>query len=467
VTAPDHPGEPARPGSAAGHRDLGTDAGGDEVLDLLGIGFGPSNLGLAIALAEPAATGPAAPLRAAFLERQPRFGWHRGMLIDDATMQVSFLKDLVTQRNPASDFSFVSYLHEQGRLTDFINHKTLFPLRIEFHDYLEWCASRLDHLVAYDREVIDVVPVDDDGVVVAFDVVARDRAGRTTVRRARDVVVAPGLSPRLPAGVTPGPRVWHNHDILARVETVPPTPAPRRFAVVGAGQSAAEVVGYLHRRFPTAEVCSIFARWGYTPADDSPYANRIFDPDAVDDYFGADEAVKRMLIDYHRNTNYSVVDGELIEDLYRREYQERVLGRPRLRMLNASRVVATDPRPDAVDVEVESLATGERTRLEVDALVYATGYEPADVGCLLGEAGKLLVRREDGTPAVERDYRLRLDVPAAGALYAQGGTEHTHGISSTLLSNIALRAGEIVASVVARRAEPVVRRPVGAGVTTG
>jgi L-ornithine N5-oxygenase len=444
VTASDGPGA-----AGADDRDSG------DVLDLIGIGFGPSNLGLAIALTEHADAGPTAPLRAAFLERQPRFGWHRGMLIDDATMQVSFLKDLVTQRNPASDFSFVSYLHERGRLTDFINHKTLFPLRIEFHDYLEWCAARLDHLVAYDREVVDVVPVDDDGVVVAFDVVARDAIGRTMVRRARDVVVAPGLSPRLPAGVSPGPRVWHNHDILRRVETLPATPAPQRFAVVGAGQSAAEVVDYLHRSFPTAEVCSIFARWGYTPADDSPYANRIFDPGAVDTYFAADEPVKQMLMDYHRNTNYSVVDGELIEELYRREYQERVQGRPRLRMLNASRVVATERRPDGVAVEVEHLASGDRTRLDLDALVYATGYEPADVGCLLGQAGKLLVRPADGdgAPAVERDYRLRLEAPAEAALYVQGGTEHTHGISSTLLSNIAVRAGEIVASMVARRRE--------------
>jgi ABC-type Fe3+-hydroxamate transport system substrate-binding protein len=33
----------------------------------------------------------------------------------------------------------------------------------------------------------------------------------------------------------------------------------------------------------------------------------------------------------------------------------------------------------------------------------------------------------------------------------QGGTEHTHGIASTLLSNTAVRAGEIHASIVARR----------------
>jgi L-ornithine N5-oxygenase len=417
----------------------------DVDVDVLGIGFGPSNLGLAIAAAE-VDSG----IDIAFVEKQPRFGWHRDMLIDDATMQVSFLKDLVTQRNPASTYSFISYLHDRGRLADFINHKTLYPLRIEFHDYLEWAVEQVDATVAYGQRVVDVQPVTDDaGVVVGFDVETDGASGRT-VRRTRDIAVAVGLAPSLPPGVVAGPRVWHNLDILSRVETVPDEPAPRRFVVVGAGQSAAEVVDFLHRRFPTAEVCSVFARWGYTPADDTPYANRIFDPDAVDVYFGADDQVKRMLFDYHRNTNYSVVDTDLILELYRREYQEKVVGAQRLRMLNASRVVDVVEADDEVLVEVEHLPDGSHQSLPADAIVYATGYRPTDALALLGQAASLVVRRPDGSPEVTRDYRFVLDRPAEAAIYVQGGTEHVHGITATLLSNIAVRTGEIVQSITDR-----------------
>jgi L-ornithine N5-monooxygenase len=35
-------------------------------------------------------------------------------------------------------------------------------------------------------------------------------------------------------------------------------------------------------------------------------------------------------------------------------------------------------------------------------------------------------------------------------IYLQGGTEHTHGLTSTLLSTTAVRAGEICASLLAR-----------------
>lgn len=67
------------------------------VHDLIGIGFGPSNVAMSIAVTEHnARVGRQESVTAHFFEQQPRFGWHRGMLIDDATMQVSFLKDLVT-----------------------------------------------------------------------------------------------------------------------------------------------------------------------------------------------------------------------------------------------------------------------------------------------------------------------------------------------------------------------------------
>jgi len=36
-------------------------------------------------------------------------------------------------------------------------------------------------------------------------------------------------------------------------------------------------------------------------------------------------------------------------------------------------------------------------------------------------------------------------------MYLQGGTEHTHGITSSLLSNGAIRSNEILQSVIARR----------------
>ncbi|GGK40466.1 lysine/ornithine N-monooxygenase [Pilimelia terevasa] len=425
------------------------------VFDLIGVGFGPSNLAMAIATQEHNSAVPReSAVTAHFLERQPTFGWHRGMLIDDATMQVSFLKDLVTLRNPASEYSFLCYLQSRGRLVDFINHKTLFPLRIEFHDYFEWAAAKVDDQVSYGHEVVEVRPVTGpDGAVDHLDVVARggERPGELTVYRARNLVVGTGLRPKLPAGVTLSDRVWHSRDLLRHTARLAGT-APKRFVVVGAGQSAAETAAYLHREFPGAEVHAVFARYGYSPADDSAFANRIFDPAAVDDYFTAPEPVKRKLMDYHGNTNYAVVDIDLIDDLYRREYTEKVRGARRLYLRNVAHVAEMTDTGTGVRAVVASLVSGEQTVLEADAVVYATGYHEQDVRETLGDPLADLCQRDpQGRLAVDRDYRLRTAPALRCGIYLQGGTEHSHGITSSLLSNTAVRVGEMLESVLAER----------------
>jgi L-ornithine N5-oxygenase len=423
----------------------------ERVHDVLGIGFGPSNLSLAIAIEEHNRSQPGEDfVDAVFVEKQDRFGWHRGMLIDDATMQVSFLKDLVTMRDPTSTYSFVSYLHDRGRLVDFMNHKTLFPLRIEFHDYLEWAARRMSHVVEYGDAVVDVRPVREDGEVCAFDVTIGEL--EPVVRRTRNLVIAAGLELRMPPGIERSARVWHNRDFLRRVAELADGSPRSRFVVIGAGQSAAEVTAYLHREFPQAEVCAVFSRFGYSPADDSPFANRIFDPESVDVFFGAPPAVKRMLMDYHRNTNYSVVDAELIQELYRRAYQEKVTGRERLRIMHTCSVLGVCDGDGPVVTTLESMATGTRIELDSDAVVLATGYRSVCPLALLGQAGSLCARGEDGMVRIERDYRAVATCAMRSGIYLQGPTEHTHGIGSTLLSNTATRAGEILASILRDRA---------------
>jgi len=412
--------------------------GDSPVLDVVGVGFGPSNLALAIAIREYNETHAEA-INAEFVEVKPEFGWHTGMLIPGATMQVSFLKDLATQRNPTSEFTFLNYLTERRRLTEFINFKTFFPTRLEFHDYLSWAADKVGATVHYGSRVVSVR--DTDG---AFDVTV---TGATEgILRARNVVVAGGLQPLLPPGVQRTRRQIHNHGLLHDLAAMP-DPRHNRYVVVGAGQSAAEVCAYLHDLSPDNEVHGVFAKYGYSPADDSPFANRVFDPDAVDDFFIADPAVRRRLINYHRSTNYSAVDLELIEELYAREYAERVAGRRRLFVRGASSVQHTDEDDAGVRVHIRHHPSGTVEELDCDAVIYATGFMPARLDGILGDLYHDLVL-EDGNPVVSRDYRLATVPPTAGGLYIQGNTEHTHGLTSSLLSNIAVRSGEILESVI-------------------
>lgn len=425
-----------------------------EIYDIVGIGFGPSNLSLAIALEEHQANSPEQPITTAFFERQPEFGWHRNMLLPQATMQISFLKDLATFRNPLSKYSFVSYLHSSNRLVQFVNNQDFFPTRQEFHQYLEWAEAGFRDRVTYNTEVTEVRAADEEtpGDGQHLEIVVRDSVGGgTRVVKARNVTVSTGLVPRMPDGMERDDRVWHSSEFLAKFGRMRPEDL-KNVAVVGAGQSAAEITKYLHDALPHAQVSAILPSYGYSVADDTPFANQVFDPNAVDHYYFGTEKTRDAFWRYHKNTNYSVVDDDVIRELFRRSYEEEVAGAQRLHFLNLTRVKEVKRSGDDTRVVLHSLIDGETEQeMDVDALVFATGYSTMDATSLLGDLDRFCLRDAEGRHRVERDYRVVTTPELSCGIYLQGGTEHTHGLTSSLLSNIAVRSGEIADSLVARR----------------
>lgn len=402
-----------------------------DIPEMLGVGFGPSNLALAVALSERG-------VRGRFVDAQQRFGWHRDMLLPGTRMQIPFLKDLATLRNPRSAFTFVNYLNERGRLVAFIGRHDVFPSRHEFHDYLQWAAGQFAADVHYGRRVVGVAG-SDAGFTVQLDT--------GEIMSARTLVLGTGLHPVLPAGTQPSLRQWHSHQLLSALAALGPL-ARGRVAVVGAGQSAAEVVAYLHHSFPRAEVHAVFGRYGYSLADDSAFVNRIFDPAAVDEFFGADSAERKRLLDYHRSANYSAVDVDLIADLYEREYGERVTGDRRLFLHRACSVVGSEEDDAEVRLCLRNHIDNTTETVRCDAVVYATGYAPMDVAAFLGDLASCYEFDDQGRPLATRDYKLVARPGAPGDIYLNGATvEHSHGLGATLLSNVAVRSGEIAAAI--------------------
>ncbi|MFE7198042.1 lysine N(6)-hydroxylase/L-ornithine N(5)-oxygenase family protein [Microbacterium oxydans] len=429
----------------AGALDEGNDV--PETVDVVGVGFGPANLAIAIALREHAEEG--RPLEAVFFEAQEEPTWHPGMLLEDASMQISFLKDLVTFRNPVSPYSFVAFLHQRQRLVDFTNRGCAEPLRIEFAAYLRWVAEAFVDVVRYGSRVERVTPVRIEGEVEAFDVLVASADGVRTVR-ARSVIVAAGLRPRFPAGIAPGTRVWHSADHVHRVGQLR---TPRRLAVVGTGQSAMEVALDLSDRFPEATVHVISSQFGVAPSDQGPLVNRIFDPASVDLLFDATDAVRTRLDVLHRNANNGVASSSVIRAFFDRMYRDAWLDRERLVLHRVSRIVALEEAPSGVELRVQSDLDGDVTSLHVDAVVFGTGYRPFDTAELLQDDVHLLRRDDAGRPVLRRDHSATLTEPGSARLVLVGQSEHQHGLTSTLLSTTAVRAGEIADALVAEAAE--------------
>ena len=412
--------------------------------DVVGVGFGPSNLSLAIAL-EDCARQRRLDCRALFVERQPSFKWHGGMLLPGSNMQISFLKDLVSLRDPTSPFTFINYLHKSGRLLDFTNCRTFYPSRIEFNDYLRWVAGQFDAMVEYGETVVAVEPVSAGQSVVALRVVTRTGDGAEQSRIARNLVVAVGGVPHVPAvfqSVAGDRRVVHTSGYLDSSAIAELSGRAPRVAVIGGGQSAAEVTLDLSERNPNVRIDLVFRGHALKPSDSSPFVNEIFNPDYIDHFHSRDESQRAAIIRSFRNTNYAVVDPDLLDQLYRMTYQQRVCGSRRLALHPRSEIVGAQAVRDGIALELLNKDEGIRHHATYDAIVLATGYERSPIPAFLDPISRYIE-----TSALERDYRLQTSPGFRPQVYLQGCSEISHGLSDTLLSVLPMRAHEITAAL--------------------
>ncbi|KAL2005300.1 hypothetical protein VTN00DRAFT_2510 [Thermoascus crustaceus] len=440
----------------------------DELHDLICVGFGPASLAIAIALHDSldptlVKSVPQWQPKVCFLERQPRFAWHSGMLVPGSRMQISFIKDLATLRNPRSEFTFLNYLQNKGRLVRFTNLGTFLPARLEFEDYMRWCANRFENVVSYDQEVMNVIPEQSDptsSVVDSFSVFSRNtKTGVVTARRARKVVIAVGGKPKIPSTFPQDPRIMHSSSYCTVLPSLLKEESkPYNIAVLGSGQSAAEIFHDLHRRYPNSKTSLIMRDSALRPSDDSPFVNEIFNPERVDEFYNRSEEERKRSLAADRATNYSVVRLELIEEIYNEMYIQKVKNpnerewQHRILPCRHITKVERDGPQGRIRLHVESTRPDAREAkeiLEVDALMVATGYVRNAHEEILAQVQHLRPSGHNGWK-VGRDYSVELDrskVSAQAGIYLQGCNERTHGLSDSLLSVLATRGGEMVNSI--------------------
>ncbi|RCI16077.1 hypothetical protein L249_3062 [Ophiocordyceps polyrhachis-furcata BCC 54312] len=463
--------------------DDGDDDDDDFDYDLVCVGFGPASLAVAIAMHDALAGGARlladrSPPRVLFVEKQEGFAWHAGMLLPGAKMQISFVKDLATLRDPRSEFTFLNYLHRQDRLVDFTNLGTFLPARAEYEDYLRWCASHFDHLVRFGEDAVAVEPVShsaSSSVVRTFAVVTRNvSSGQRRTYRGRNVLLATGGQPSVPPSLPlSNPRVVHSSDYNHRIRQLLPKPAAAyRVAVVGAGQSAAEIFHNLPALYPNARTWLVMRSEFLRPSDDSPFVNSVFNPEYINCLYPKSAKDRSSLLAGARATNYGVVRLSLIEDLYERMYdQKRRLGADETqwphRILGGRSIIRLEPRrTEGLAVRVRRVGDGaveqEEETLEVDLVIAATGYQRNAHVQMLRPVWDMLpkepgidgwtVETDDGgrNLAVGRDYGIKFRAGAVAedaGIWLQGCCEGTHGLSDSLLSVLATRSGEIVESI--------------------
>lgn len=416
-------------------------------VELLAIGAGPANLALAVAVEELAPPDLAG--NTLLIEQHGNVAWQRGMLLPWTQSQVSFLKDLVTLRNPRSRFSFVNYLHTVGRLNDFVNMASFLPFRLEISDYLQWVAESLSVVrVEYNRRCGRIEALrSPDGTITGWLVHMAD--GSTIA--ANNVVVGIGREARIPAEFKelPRERVIHSTEYSLRTAELDPD-APHRIVVVGAAQSAAEMLWATHQRMPNAQCAMVIRSVGLEYYQTSKFTNELYFPSFTDEFYTAPPDARRQILHDMRQTNYAGVTPGMLDTLYRQMYLERLTGTQRLRMITMVDVTAARAEGDEIVLTLSNRMGRETEELRCDLVLLGTGFEPTVppiVRHLADEAGVPEI-------AVSRAYRMLTPPNVTAACYLQGTNEDSHGIADSLMSVLAMRAAEIVDDVLAHRTEP-------------
>jgi L-ornithine N5-oxygenase len=418
-----------------------------EEAEILAIGAGPSNLALAVAVEELAP--PEIASSTLVIERHESIVWQRGMLLPWTQSQVSFLKDLVTLRNPLSRFSFVNYLHSIGRLDDFINMGSFLPFRLEVSDYLQWVAKSLELVrVEYNMDCtgIEPVPVDGgaDGVTGGW--LARMADGSTIA--ARNLVIGIGRDAHLPAAFAglPRERVLHSTEYMRRIGDIDPQ-RTEHVVVVGAAESAAEMLWDVYQRLPRARCTMIIRSPGLDYYQTSRFTNELYFPSYTDKFFGAPEQAREQVLQAMRLTNYAGVTPDMLNTLFRQTYLERLTGEQRLSMVTMVDIESAEMADGEIVLTLNDRMRACRDELRCDLVLLGTGFESREPTLIRGLADACGV----GDVRVSRNYRMITPPEIGAGCYVQGINEATHGIADSLISVLAVRAGEIVTDLLEHR----------------
>jgi L-ornithine N5-oxygenase len=422
-------------------------------VDILGIGFGPANLAMAIALEE------ASPrLSVRFLEARHAPDWQPGMLLDGSDIQNHPSRDLVTLRNPRSRYSFLNYLFEEDRLLRYLNLPSPFPLRKEYAQYVRWAAGFFSHQVDFNQRASRIAVMEQDGEKL-YQVVTASGEGYL----ARALVVAPGRSPYVPHPYDgfDSERVFHLNDYLPSIKRLTADRDPEAVAVIGGSQSAVELALDLTRRFPQARIALYTRSHSLRQKDHSPFSEEGYFPEFTNYYYQASRRGKRVLDAYMRPTNYSSSDADVLDALYMTIYEQELDGRQRVFVHGNQTAVGLSERGGRVTIDFEERHTGARMSDDVEFVVLATGFRNLGPGAdeemyppLLAGIANRFALEEDGRLFVAADYSLAERTPGEmPPIFLNGLCESSHGIGDAgSFSLLSLRAATLTNALRARLA---------------
>ena len=393
--------------------------------DLLGVGVGPFNLGLA------ALTEPITQIKSIFLEQGNFFNWHPGLLMDTATLQVPYLADLVTFADPTSQYSFLNYLKKHNRLYKFYFYEKFFILRKEYNHYCQWVSANLSN-VQFRTKVIDItIDTINSNALYKVKILNTDTK-EIDILYTRHIALGVGTSPCIPEHLTfpETPYIFHSAKYLQHAKLLDEC---KTICVIGSGQSAAEIVLDLLSQHQDRQrkLIWITRSSGFFPMEYSKLGLEHFSPDYMNLFYKLDESIRKKMIS-KQSLLYKGISKETIAEIFDLIYRLTVGSQVKpLTMLSNTQVnsITTANIPGFFSVNSQHNLTKSIPQIECDAVILATGYKSSDMK-ILEPLDNILIKDSNQGYALNEDFSIKSYSNNLGKIFMQNNSMLSHGIGS-------------------------------------
>lgn len=415
------------------------------IYDFIAIGVGPMNLGLAC-LAEPIET-----LNGIFLDKRTHFNWHPGMLLDDTTLQIPFMADLVTLADPTSPFSFLNYLKEQGKIYAFYIKENFLLLRKEYNKYCQWVIGKLQN-VYFNTDVQTITHNGEYYTIQAKCTKTEEEKHYKT----RKLVLGTGTQPYLPKCCDPlKDKLTHSSQYLAKKQALQEKEA---ITVIGSGQSAAEIFYDLlqdidHKGY---KLNWITRSPRFFPLEYSKLTLEMTSPEYVDYFYNLPSEKRDHLIKKQKHL-YKGINQDLIANIYDLIYSKKLDNTDVAITLRTNSELQNITYDDAVEQYYLELYQNEQEKHyqhQTKALVFATGYGYQKPKFLEGISNSIRWDKY-GRYDVHRNYAIDHD---GSSIFVQNAELHTHGFVTPDLGMASYRNSHIIESLTGKEHYKVEKR---------
>lgn len=396
----------------------------EDIFDVVGVGIGPYNLGLAAMIAE------STEIKAAFFDENDVFLWHPGMLIDGTDLQVPFLADLITLANPQSRYTFLNYAHTEKRIMSFYFFNRFDIPRMEYNAYCHFGTKVLD--VRYEAKK------------AAYRVVL-SAAGIEKTVYATHIVVGTGSVPLVPGSLEKACNedIIHSSDYRFYEQGIKEA---RSVTVIGSGQSAAEIIYSLLRDQPNYHyTLDWFTRSpGFFQLEESKIGQELFSPDFVSYFHGLPYETRKETLSLLGNLRNGV-QAKTLHHIYDLLYHRSIAKKASPALIRANMEVTTIEKngPRSYQVIGEQTQQRQAFAYQTEKVILATGYKPNVPRWLEAMQPELEMEGENEFK-LTRNAELIFKNKRKNRMFSLTNLEHALGTSATNLALSVERNARIV-----------------------